>query len=133
MVILSIYSHKSVIKALMSYQGSIFPLNGGINLELAFVCKLSEVSEGKLTSVDVEGVQLMVTKLGDDYIVSSRICTHKYYDLSKGHYSDGYVTCMLHTSVFDLSDEGDAMNPPATESLEMYPTHVKGEDLFIEI
>jgi 3-phenylpropionate/trans-cinnamate dioxygenase ferredoxin subunit len=101
-------------------------------VELVRICSINEVHEGTLTSVDVEGIPLMVTKIDGKFSVTSRICTHKTYDLTKGHYSDGYVTCLLHTSIFDLED-GEAQNPPATDPLDVYQVKVKENDLFIEI
>lgn len=103
---------------------------GGIMAEEVFLCKKDLLKEGNLTAVDVEGVKLMATIVDGTYIVSSRICTHKTFDLTRGHYSDGYVTCTLHTSTFDLED-GSAMNPPATEPLETYKVVEKEDDLFI--
>lgn len=103
------------------------------NMELVKVCAVDEVNDGTLKSVDVEGVPLMITKLAGDYIVASRICTHKTYDLTKGHYEEGYITCMLHTSVFDLSDDAEPMNPPATEALETYNVVVKDNIIYIEL
>ncbi len=102
-------------------------------MELVEVCKVEEVKEGILKSMDIEGVPLMITILEGNYIVASRICTHKTYDLTKGHYEEGYVTCMLHTSVFDLSDDSEPMNPPATEALETYSVVVKDDTIYIEI
>ncbi|MHA2171970.1 MAG: Rieske (2Fe-2S) protein [Candidatus Kariarchaeaceae archaeon] len=101
-------------------------------VELVRICSINEVQEGALKSVDVEGIPLMVTKIDGKFIVTSRICTHKTYDLTKGHYSDGYVTCLLHTSIFDLED-GEAQNPPATDPLDVYEVKVEGNYLFIEI
>jgi 3-phenylpropionate/trans-cinnamate dioxygenase ferredoxin component len=98
--------------------------------EEVFLCKKSEITEGRLTSVDVEGIRLMVTLVKGKYIVASRICTHKTFDLTKGYFADGYVTCTLHTSTFDLED-GNAMNPPATDPLDVYQVVEKDEDLYI--
>ena len=92
--------------------------------DLVEICDKSFPEEGMIKSVDVEGLQLMITIIDGEVFLSSRICTHKTYDLTKGHYEDGYVTCMLHTSTFDLTD-GEAQNPPATESLEIYKTETK--------
>ncbi len=102
-------------------------------MELVQVCAISEVKAGIIKSVDVEGVKLMVTKLDGEYIVASRLCTHKTFDLGSSHYDDGYITCMLHTSVFDLSDNGEAMNPPATDPLDMYEVIVKDDFIYIKI
>lgn len=101
-------------------------------VELVMVCGIVEVEEGVLKGVDVEGIPLMVTKHNDEYFVTSRICTHKDYDLTKGHYADGYVTCLLHTSIFDLED-GESQNPPATDPLNVYQVIVKNGNIYIEI
>ena len=98
--------------------------------ELVEVCKDDFPEEGKLKSVDVEGILLMITKIENKPVLASRICTHKTYDLTKGHYSEGYVTCMLHTSIFDLED-GETQNPPATESLDIYETVTKDGSIFM--
>ncbi|MHA2249249.1 MAG: Rieske (2Fe-2S) protein [Candidatus Kariarchaeaceae archaeon] len=100
--------------------------------ELVKLCSIEEIKEGALTSIDVEGIKLMVTLHKGKYIATTRICTHKTYDLTKGHYADGYVTCLLHTSSFDLED-GEAQNPPAIEALEVYNTKVINDELYLEI
>ncbi|MHA2503206.1 MAG: Rieske (2Fe-2S) protein [Candidatus Kariarchaeaceae archaeon] len=100
--------------------------------ELVKVGNINEFADDRLSSFDVEGVELMGFKSGQEYIVTSRICTHKYFDLTKGHFSEGYVTCTLHTSTFDLND-GSALNPPAFESLQTYPTKVIDGEVFIDI
>ena len=99
--------------------------------ERIFLCKATEIEEGKLKAVTVEGIELMVTQLGGNFIVASRTCTHKNFDLTNGFYTDGYVTCTLHTSTFDLQDNGRAMNPPAKESLDLYETEIEADKLFI--
>ena len=98
--------------------------------ELVEICKDDYPEEGKLKSVDVEGILLMITLIDNKPILVSRICTHKTYDLTKGHYAEGYVTCMLHTSVFDVED-GEAQNAPATEPLETYETVSKDGSIFM--
>lgn len=98
--------------------------------ELVEICEENFPEEGIIKSVEVEGLQLMITIVDGEIVLTSRICTHKTYDLTKGHYEDGYVTCMLHTSVFDLSD-GEAQNPPATEALDTYKTETSDGKIFM--
>jgi len=100
--------------------------------ELVELCDDNYAQEGILKSIDVEGIPLMITKVNGKIIVASRICTHKTYDLTKGHYAEGYVTCLLHTSVFDLED-GEPQNPPATDALDVYKTKIMDNKIFIEI
>ena len=56
----------------------------------------------------------------------------KYFDLTKGHYADGFVTCTLHTSIFNI-ESGDALNPPATENIEIYQTVIENDFVYINI
>ncbi|MDH5402938.1 MAG: Rieske 2Fe-2S domain-containing protein [Candidatus Heimdallarchaeota archaeon] len=96
------------------------------------VCNIEDIPDDKLMPVNIEGEELMVVKIDGKYIVSSRICSHKYYDLTKGHFADGYVTCMLHTSIFEV-ESGEPQNPPAIETLQTYETLVKDGKLYIKI
>ncbi len=98
--------------------------------EKIYLCEKSDLKEGVLSSFDVEDVKLMATIRDGKYLVASRICTHKTFDLTQGHYSDGYVTCTLHTSTFDLED-GEALNPPATEPLDVYEVVEEEGKLYI--
>lgn len=100
--------------------------------EFVLVGKLEDFSSNELKSFDVEGVEVMGVIVDGTPIVASRICTHKYFDLTKGIYADGYITCTLHTSTFDLED-GAALNPPATDPLLMYPTKVEDGNVYIDI
>ncbi len=100
--------------------------------ELIELCNIDEIQEGMLKGIDVEGIKIMVTILDNEYIATSRMCTHSTFDLSQGHYADGYVTCMLHTSVFDLST-GEPMNLPAKKPLDLYKTVVKENKLYLEL
>ena len=103
--------------------------NKSMNEEV-FLCNTNEITEGKLTPLIVEGVLVMATKFQGKYLVASRICTHKDFDLTKGFYTDGYITCTLHTSTFELPS-GKALNPPAIEPLTIYNTLEKEDKLYI--
>ena len=98
--------------------------------EEIFLCNTDEVEEGKLSPLVVEGVLVMATKFQGKYVVASRICTHKEFDLTNGFYTDGFVTCTLHTSTFELPT-GKALNPPAIEPLTIYNTLEKDNKLYI--
>jgi len=100
--------------------------------DLVKVGEISEFDTDTLTPFDVEGIELMGYRSNGQYIVSSRVCTHKYFDLTKGHFAENYVTCTLHTSTFDLRD-GDALNPPAYERLNTYVTVVKDDIVYIDL
>ncbi len=101
-------------------------------VELVELCDETEVYDDRLKAIDVEGIKLMIVRYEGKYLISSRICTHNVFDLSKGAYGDGYVTCTLHTSTFDL-ETGEALNPPATENLEVYEAIVKDGKIYIDI
>ena len=49
--------------------------------ELVKVGNISDFKENELTSFNVEGIELMGTIIDGQYHVTSRICSHKYFDL----------------------------------------------------
>ena len=60
------------------------------------------------------------------------ICTHAEADLSSGFLSDEGVRCPLHLSVFDMKN-GQPLNPPATEPLQIYNVKIDDNDIYVEV
>ncbi len=96
------------------------------------LCDVSELNEKEIMPIDFEDTPLMIIKHNGEFHVTSRICTHQTFDLTKGIYNDGYITCILHGSIFEI-DTGEVLNPPATEDLYVYNTKISDGKILIEI
>ena len=90
----------------------------------------SVLVEGKPIAIDVDGVAVCVAKVGDEVFAVADTCTHSEASLSEGEISGTKIECWLHGAEFDLRT-GEALTPPATESLKSFKVERNGNQLTI--
>ncbi len=90
----------------------------------------SVLVEGKPIAIDVDGVAVCVAKVGDEVFAVADTCTHSEASLSEGEISGTKIECWLHGAEFDLRT-GEALTPPATESLKSFKVKRNGNQLTI--
>jgi 3-phenylpropionate/trans-cinnamate dioxygenase ferredoxin subunit len=71
---------------------------------LVEACKSSELQEGAMIQVLVQGREILLARVGDKYYAADNHCPHMGGKLSQGKLEGTIVTCPLHGSQFDLSD-----------------------------
>ncbi len=96
------------------------------------VATTSEIPDQSGKAVEVEGKIIAVFRLGDSFYAIDDTCTHAEGPLSEGYVEGDEVECPLHGSHFNLKT-GEAVEPPAYESVSTYPVRVTGEDVEVEI
>jgi nitrite reductase/ring-hydroxylating ferredoxin subunit/uncharacterized membrane protein len=77
------------------------------------VMSIAELIDGKPHQVKVDGVSVLLVKLGDDIRAITDTCTHLGCSLAEGTVEGESVTCPCHGSQFSLKD-GHVVNGPAT-------------------
>ena len=100
--------------------------------DFAPAAKVSDLSEGSMLAVDLNGVHMLLSKIGGEVYAVGGICTHEETDLGLGFVLEDRVVCPLHLSQFDLKT-GEVLNPPATEPLQRYNVKIEGETIFVEV
>ena len=90
----------------------------------------SVLVEGKPVAIDVDGVAVCVARVGDDVFAVADTCTHSEASLSEGEITGTKIECWLHGAEFDLRT-GQALTPPATESLKSFKVNRNGNQLTI--
>src|SRR3712207_9244039 len=99
------------------------------------VCALSEVPENGALRVELADLDVAVVRYEDDVYAIQDVCSHAEVPLSEGHGEefDGASTIesWLHGSCFDLRT-GEPTNLPATETVDVYPVSVEGEDGLVD-
>jgi 3-phenylpropionate/trans-cinnamate dioxygenase ferredoxin component len=99
--------------------------------EWVTVARTQDVPEGELAAATLDGEQIALAKVGDEYLAIADECTHAGCSLAyEGELEDDRVTCQCHMSVFDLST-GEAIEPPATEALAVYRVRVEGDKILV--
>lgn len=94
--------------------------------EIAF----DSLLDGKPVVVDVAGVAVCVTKVGDDIYAVQDTCTHSEASLSEGEVTGTKIECWLHGAEFDLKT-GAALTPPATSALKTFNVKRSGNQVVI--
>ena len=90
----------------------------------------SVLVEGKPVAIDVDGVAVCVARVGDEVFAVADTCTHSEASLSEGEITGTKIECWLHGAEFDLRT-GQALTPPATESLKSFIVNRNGNQLTI--
>ena len=68
------------------------------------VGKSGEFKNGAMKKVVVEGHEILIARVGDEYYAADNRCTHMGGKLSLGKLEGTVVTCPRHGSQFDLRD-----------------------------
>jgi len=64
----------------------------------------SELQDGAMKEVLVQGREILLARVGDKYYAADNRCPHMGGKLSRGKLEAAVVTCPLHGSQFDLND-----------------------------
>jgi len=88
------------------------------------------LSDGQMTSVDVEGETLLLCRIESRYYALRDRCTHAEQALSEGRLRGPTVYCPLHGARFDVRT-GKVLSPPATEAVKSYVVEEDEEGLYI--
>lgn len=110
------------------------------------VAKVTELEDGTMRKVMVNGHEVLLAKVGESYYAANNRCPHMSGDLSRGKLEGTVVTCPRHSSQFDLKDGsvvrwlkgtgvlskiGAALKSP--RPLTTYRVSVEGDAVFVEI
>ena len=85
---------------------------------------------GKPVAIDVDGVAVCLTRVGDEVFAVEDTCTHSEASLSEGEVSGTKIECWLHGAEFDLRT-GEALTPPATSALKTFKVEINGNQVVV--
>jgi len=94
------------------------------------VCKVSELPEGQVRTIEVEEKCVGVYHQQGKYFAIDDFCPHMGASLSGGHVEDGTVTCPWHAWRFRLCDGAWADNPRL--KVACYSVSVVDDEIFLE-
>lgn len=94
--------------------------------------KNSDLPEGTMAAADVNGVHVLLARIGGEVSAVAGICTHEETDLGLGFMIEDRVVCPLHLSQFDLKT-GQVLNPPAEVPLRRFNVKIEDETILVEV
>jgi 3-phenylpropionate/trans-cinnamate dioxygenase ferredoxin subunit len=107
---------------------------------------VSEFKDGDKKMVTLEGHDIMLARVGNNYYAIANKCPHLGGNLSKGILEGKTITCPLHGSQYDITNGkvirwmkgsglaytlGKAVKPP--QAVKTFPVKIAGEDITIEV
>jgi nitrite reductase/ring-hydroxylating ferredoxin subunit len=81
------------------------------------VAKISEISQGKMKSVEVKGVDILIANVDGKFYAMDDRCGHMNALLSMGTLKGSIVVCPFHFAEFDVTT-GQKIKDPHPESFE---------------
>lgn len=95
--------------------------------------KASDFAPGSATKVVVNGTNVAIVRIGDDFYAINDTCSHGNVSLSEGVVvtETKELECVKHGSAFNL-ETGCPNTLPATQPVAVYSVTVKGDEVFIE-
>ena len=105
-----------------------------VNTSIA-VCKASELAEGEMRIVEIDGRKIGVFNCGDGELLAIEDrCSHDDGPLAEGEFDAASCTveCPRHGSLFDLRT-GKPRTLPAYRPVETFEVHIDGDEVKLEL
>ena len=94
------------------------------------VARVEDVRSGDVVAVEIDGVELIVGRDGEQWFAAQRRCLHRGGDLAEGIVSRGHVVCPAHGWRFSTAT-GCAADAPEF-CLVTYPVRVVGDQIEVD-
>lgn len=94
------------------------------------ICQRSEIPSGDWKQIDVDGTTAVVYNVDGKFFAVEDICTHDGAVLSGCPLEGNEIVCPRHGARFSVIS-GEALSPPAFESIATFPVKVEGESIYV--
>ncbi|PYM13885.1 MAG: hypothetical protein DMD81_19750 [Candidatus Rokuibacteriota bacterium] len=93
--------------------------------------RLEDLSAAEPKLVEVDGLRLVLVRVGDEVHALDEMCAHQGGPLSEGKLSGARLTCPWHGWMFDVRT-GQCLMPTRGGSVPSYPVRVENGDILLE-
>jgi nitrite reductase/ring-hydroxylating ferredoxin subunit len=96
------------------------------------VASLDEVPAGQPKVVELDGVRVVLARVGDAVYACGDVCTHRGGPLGEGKLNGTRLACPWHGWMFDVRT-GQCVFPGRGASVPTYPVSVEAGDIVVEL
>ncbi len=96
------------------------------------VFEYDSLAPGTLRHIEVQGMSIVVVRVGDTVYALQDRCTHEEFPLSEGWIDNENLVCAFHGARFDLKT-GDALSLPAYEGVKTFHVRVINNKIEIQL
>lgn len=111
------------------------------------ICTLQELSAKGRLVLEIENIEILILKVGDEVFATSNICPHAETKLELGIIEKGTITCSGHGTCFDLKtgeirldmiEDEDLLEMIDPDNLpfgplKTYEIRVDGSDIYVTL
>ena len=98
------------------------------------VAKVSEVPEGKMKVVSVDGEDICLFNTGGKIHACEESCPHQEGPMHEGTIEDGSIICPWHPAKFDIeTGRVDKDIDFVKQGLKIYEVKIEGEDVLVKV
>ncbi len=96
------------------------------------ICTAGELPDpGELREITVDGKSICLANDAGVYAAIDNICPHRGGPLAEGTLEGGKVLCPWHAWAFDLkTGQGE---PDRSSWVDVYPLHIEGESVLVDL
>lgn len=96
------------------------------------VAALADFGTLRMLKREVEGLEVLLYRTGQDIIAIHNHCTHLGKPLDGGRMMAGQLFCPFHGACFDLRT-GKAISGPAVMPLHVFPVRVEDGGIYVDM
>ena len=94
------------------------------------VAKVGQIEPGTCIAVDVDGTQVALFNLEEEYFAIEDVCTHDGSEISCGIIMGEEIICSRHGAKFCIKT-GKVTAPPAYEDIDTFPVKVENGAILV--
>lgn len=100
--------------------------------EFKKVAKTSEIIDGEVMPFHVDGKDIAICNINNNFYAFKDECSHETFPLSDGDIEGDNIICIYHGAEFDVKS-GEALCLPAIEPVEVYELMIEGDDILVKV
>ena len=97
------------------------------------VGKTTDIPPGEMIKVSIDGRDILVANIDNNYCATDDSCTHSGSSLSEGKLDGCVITCGWHAAEFDCKTGKLVKFPAKIRDLASYNVTVELENIFVEM
>ena len=97
------------------------------------VGKTTDIPPGKMIKVSIDGRDILVANIDNNFCATDDSCTHSGSSLSEGKLDGCVITCGWHAAEFDCKTGKLVKFPAKIRDLASYNVTVELENIFVEM
>ena len=96
------------------------------------VASLDEVPAGQPKVVELDGIRVVLARVGDAVYACGDVCTHRGGPLGEGKLNGARLACPWHGWMFDVRT-GQCVFPGRGASIPSYPVRLEAGEVLVEL